>query len=268
MNRELAESSGDLVGAPTWRSLIGIPLAFAVVAVLCLGGPERPWMPPTISSPLGTDEFGRDVLGTAIVSAGLSLSKGLAMMGATMLLGLLAAEVITLSRSSVLSESVRVLTRVVESIPVVFWVLIVVIVLKEHRTLVAGVAFTLVVLPSATTIIAGELLRLRHTPFVEAAYLLGVPEKRVLVHYILPSTAPVLLPFAIQILGGAVAVDGAVGVIGLGSRVDLDLGVFLIRGKENFLLHPQILTIGIGMYVVIYLYLIRVTSMWRRGDDE
>ena len=156
----------------------------------------------------------------------------------------------------------------VESIPVVLWVLIVVIVLKEHRPVVAGVTFTIVVLPSAITIIAGELLRLRHVPFVEAAYLLGVPEARVLLRYILPNARAVLLPFALQILGGAVAIDGAIGVIGLGSRMDQDLGVFLIRGAENFSLHPQILLVAIAMYAAIYLYLLKLPQSWVLTRDR
>ena len=256
--------------SPTWRAifrLFGLPLVLALLALLCAGSLAPPWSSPTLANPLGTDEFGRDVLSTAIIAAGLSLSKGLAMTGTTLVLGILAAECVTLARSAVLSEAIRLLARVIESIPVVLWVLIVVIVLKEHRSIVAGIAFTLVVLPSAITLVAGELLRLRHIPFVEAAYLLGVRESRVLLRYILPNATAVLLPFAVQILGGAVAVDGAIGVIGLGSRLDQDLGVFLIRGKENFLLHPQILIIAIAMYAAIYLHLLTLSQFWvRRGE--
>ncbi len=253
-----------------WRVMVGVfgvPLFLAILALLCAADSGQPWSSPTIFHPLGCDEFGRDVLSTAIVAAGLSLSKGLAMTSAILILGLLSAEFVTLVRSSALSEAIRLIARVIESIPVVLWVLIVVIILKEHRSIVAGVAFTLVVLPSAITIIAGELLRLRHTPFVEAAYLMGVPESRVLLRHILPNTGAVLLPFAVQILGGAVAVAGAIGVIGLGSRLDQDLGVFLIRGKENFLLHPQILLVAIAMYIAIYLYLLKLSQFWVRRDE-
>lgn len=249
--------------------LLGVPLILAIIAVLCAGSLEKPWSSPTLANPLGTDEFGRDVLSTAIVAAGFSLLKGLVMTGTTLILGLLAAEFATLARSAVLSGAIRMLARVIESIPVVFWVLVVVIVLREYRSIVAIVAFTLVVLPSAITIIAGELLRLRHVPFVEAAYLLGVPEPRVLFRHILPGASAVLLPFAVQILGGAIAVDGAIGVIGLGSRLDQDLGVFLIRGKENFQLHPQILLVAIAMYATVYLYLLQLSRLWPpRGTDE
>lgn len=248
--------------------VFGVPLFLAIIALLCAGSVAQPWSSPTLANPLGTDEFGRDVLSTAIIAAGLSLSKGLAMTGTTLILGLLAAELVTLARSAALSGAIRLLARVIESIPVVFWVLIVVIVLKEHRSIVAGVAFTLVVLPSAITIISGELLRLRHIPFVEAAYLLGVPESRVLFRYILPGARAVLLPFAVQILGGAVAVDGAIGVIGLGSRLDQDLGVFLIRGKENFQLHPQILLVAIAMYATIYLYLLKLSQFWEQSGER
>lgn len=270
MTVNFSHKDSNFVRMLKWRvmlGVVGVPLLLAILALLCAASSGQPWSTPTLANPLGTDEFGRDVLSTAIIAAGLSLSKGLAMMSAALILGLLAAELITLARSELLSETIRLIARVIESIPVVMWVLIVVILLTEHRSIVAGVAFTLVVLPSAITIISGELLRLRHTPFVEAAYLLGVPELHVLLRHILPNTVAVLLPFAVQILGGAVAVDGAIGVIGLGSRMDQDLGVFLIRGKENFLLHPQILLVAIAMYATIYLYLLKLSQLWLQRDE-
>lgn len=255
---------------PMWRAVlgvIGLPLLLAMLALMCANSSEQPWSSPTLANPLGTDEFGRSVLSTAIVAAGLSFSKGLAMVSTIIFLGLLAAEFVTLVRSTILSDAIRLLARVIESIPVFLWVLIVVITLKEHRSIVAGVAFTLIVLPSAITIISGELLRLRHAPFIEAAYLLGVPESRVLFRYILPNALAILLPFSVQILGGAIAVDGAIGVIGLGSRMDQDLGVFLIRGKENFMLHPQILLVAMAMYAAIYLYLLKLSRFWVRKNE-
>lgn len=270
MTEDSSHNDPSFVSTLNWRvmlGVVGVPLLLGLIALLCTTGSEQPWSTPTLANPLGTDEFGRDVLSTAIMAAGLSLSKGLAMMSTTLILGLLAAELITLVSSALLSETIRLMARVIESIPVVMWVLIVVILLKEHRSIVAGVAFTLVVLPSAVTIISGELLRLRHTPFVEAAYLLGVPELHVLLRHILPNAVAVLLPYAVQILGGAVAVDGAIGVIGLGSRMDQDLGVFLIRGKENFMLHPQILLVAIVMYASIYFYLLKLSQLWLRRDE-
>ena len=100
---------------------------------------------------------------------------------------------------------------------------------------------------------------------MEAAYSLGASELRVLARYILPNAASVLVPFTGQILGAAIAVDGAIGVIGLGNRSDLDLGVFLLRGKETFGLHPQVLVLALGLYGLLYLYLLAVVRTLQAG---
>lgn len=254
----MSRPPGNRQGSRAWFALgvLAPPLLLLAVAWLTADANGATWAPSSLAHPLGTDEFGRDILYTAIAAAGLSLAKGLAMTGAVLLLGFIVAEAITLAPSTVLSATVRTITRIVESVPVVMWVLVVVATLDQHRSLVAGIAFTLVVLPSATSIIAGELLRIRHAPFVEAAYLLGVSEPKVLLRHILPGMRSVLVPFAIQVLGAAVAIEGAIGVIGLGSRQDLDLGMFLIRGKENFQLHPHLLVVAIAMYAAIYAYLL------------
>lgn len=216
----------------------------------------EPWDAASLFHPMGTDEFGRDVLATVIAAAGLSLLKGLAITAMTLLSAVAVAELITLRRSAAFSVSVRLSASIIESIPIVLWVLILIIAMPGPRLVVTGAAFCLVVLPIAAYLLAGEFFRLRSTAYVEAAYQLGAGEIRVLLKYMLPNATAVVVPFAIQTLGAAIAVDGAIGVIGLGNRSDLDLGIFLLRGKENFFLHPQILLISITAYGFLYGYIV------------
>jgi ABC-type dipeptide/oligopeptide/nickel transport system permease subunit len=236
-------------------ALLLVPLLLAAAAGLFALGASETWSVPSILDPLGTDEFGRDLLATAIVATGLSFAKGAALTMLVLCVGLLIAEGMTLARSEAASVAVTVVARILESVPTVLWVVVIVVLLKEQRVIVAAVAFVTIVAPSAATLMAGELQRLRRLPFIESAYLMGVSEGRILLRHVLPHAGPILLPFAIQVLGGAIAIDGAIGVLGLGSRSDLDLGVFLVRGKENFPLHPQVLWIGILMYGAVYAYL-------------
>lgn len=239
-----------------WTQLLLPPLVGFTLFYLFSGEPGDPWAPPGFSHPLGTDEFARDVLATALAATGLSLLKGIAMTAATLVIAIVCAELATLRSSSAFSVVVRASASIIESVPVVLWVLIVLIVVTGPRLVVVGVAFTFVLLPSATHLLSGEFLRLREALYVEAAYLLGASELRVLARYILPNATAVLLPFAVQVLGTAIAVDGAIGVIGLGNRSDLDLGIFLLRGKESFFLHPQILGVALLMYALVYGYLV------------
>ena len=247
------------------------PCVGAVLFYAFWSAPGAQWVPASAVHPLGTDEFGRDLLAAVFAAAGLSLLKGLAITAAALAASIAATELVTLRPRSGLAAAVRLSANIVESVPVVLWIFIVVIVIPGPRFLVVALAFCLVVLPIATQLLSGEFFRLRATPYVEAAYHLGAGEARVLARYILPNAAAVIVPFGVQILGAAIAVDGAIGVIGLGSRSDLDLGIFLLRGKENFFLHPQVLIVAVIAYGLLYAYLMwagaACAQIWQRSTD-
>lgn len=232
------------------------PAVVLVLIFMFWSATDTQWAPPSMHHPLGTDEFGRDLFASVLSAGGISLVKGIAITAATLAVSVVVAELITIRHSSAAAAVVRGGASVVESVPIVLWVFIAIISVPGPRIVVVGVAFGLVVMPIAAHLFAGEFFRLRGTPFVEAAYHLGAGELRVVARYILPNAISVLLPFAVQVLGAAIAVDGAIGVIGLGNRSDLDLGIFLLRGKENFFLHPQIFIVAIMMYAALYAYLL------------
>lgn len=223
------------------------------------------WLPPSIVHPLGTDEFGRDLLANVILSTGLSALKGLGLAVLAVAFAGLVAYYAVVRGSRTVTVLLRGMTNVVESIPVLLWILVAVIAIKEPRFLVVALAFSIAALPAVSTVIAGELERLVHTPFMEAARMLGVREVRLLSHYILPNAAAVLAPLMIQVLGAAIAVDGAIGVLGMGNRSQPDLGIMLLRGKENFIDHPKILGLGLVMIVALYAYLIWVERCYERS---
>ncbi len=249
----------------TVRKLLFPLLIGLVLCWVFFGVSDMPWAGFSLRHPLGTDEFGRDVLATVLAAAGFSLAKGVLITLVTLAAAVIAAELVTLRYSPAASILIRTAANIVESVPVVLWVFIAIIAVQGPRLIVVGSAFALVVFPIATHVLAGEFLRLRSAFYVESAYLLGAGELRVLIRYILPNAMAVLLPFALQILGAAIAVDGAFGVIGLGNRSNLDLGVFLLRGKENFLQHPQILIVTLVMYALVYGYIIEAGKIIGQG---
>lgn len=243
-------------------------LVFLLLYAVFSGSPDTQWLPPGIEHPLGTDEFGRDILSITLAATAYSLIKGLFMTAVTMTLALFLAEIITLCSSKFSAFIVKLSANIIDSVPAVLWVMIMIIVIPSPRFAVVTLAFSLVSLPFALNIISGEFLRLRSQPFVESAYLLGLSEPRILLRYLLPNMIEVLKPYTIQLLGIAIAIDGAIGVIGLGNRSDLDLGIFLLRGKEHFILHPQLLLAALTMYVIMYSYLVLSSGIAKRISDD
>lgn len=213
---------------------------------------SSPWQTASLVAPLGYDEFSRNLVATLVAATLMSIAKALLIATTLFLLALAVGQFISLTRHRVLSSILQFLVDTIESIPAMLWVLAIFAALREPRLLLVGLVFGLITLPTAIGLTVAEIDRLRKEPFVEVAYSLGLSEWTVALRHILPNTTAVLLPFAMQVAGAALAVDGAVGIVGLGNRSDMDLGVFLLRGKENFNLHPILMISTLIAYALIY----------------
>jgi peptide/nickel transport system permease protein len=227
-------------------------LAAAIGGALAAIDPGSSWAPASLSAPLGFDEFGRNLLLTLAAAGLLSLTKAAVITSIILGLALAAGQVLSRSARAGVGRGLQLLVDSVEAVPPVLWVLAIFAALREPRLALVGIAFGLVTLPTAIALTAGEIRRLRHEPFVEFAYGLGLSEWQVTWRHLLPNAMAVLSPFAFQVIGVALAVDGAVGIIGMGSRTELDLGAFLLRGQENFVLQPQLMIATLAFYVAIY----------------
>lgn len=242
-----------------WIKYLLPPLLISTIALLSWGaspvgqvGDAQQWM--------GADEFGRNAWSVLASAVLFSLGKGAAITAAIALVASLLAYLASRDEYPRALLVLRGLCAIVESVPLVLWIVIVVVSVPGPRLGVTLAAFGILALPSVTQIFVGEFRRLRAAPFVEAAYLLGIREIRVFSRYILPAALPVLAPLLIQILGSAIAIDGAIGVFGLGNRSDIDLGVLLLRGKEQFITRPDYMISALGAYAALYLYLIWLSS--------
>jgi len=243
---------------------LGAASALLLTAALSPPVAERRWAAPTLSGPLGYDELGRNIITTLASAALLSLGKATLITAVVLLIAFVLGHFLSRSPHRYLGAGLQLVVNAVESVPPVLWVIAIFAALREPRLALVGLAFGLVTLPAAIALAAGEIRRLRHEPFVETAYGLGLSEWLVTWRHLLPNAAAVLLPFGFQVIGAALAVDGAVGIVGLGSRIDLDLGAFLLRGQENFQQHPALLIATLAVYLAIYAALSAALSRFGR----
>jgi ABC-type dipeptide/oligopeptide/nickel transport system permease subunit len=201
---------------------------------------------------LGVDEFERSIAVTVVAALGLSALKGLMISSLVLLLATTLATIGTRAGMTWVRQIVSLLNNLVDSIPSLLWVLVVVVAITQPRGLVPVIAFAVVVLPSVSRTIIAEVSRVSSQDFVLAARCIGTSERRILFRHILPNSVSVLIPLSMQVLGGAIAIDGAIGLLGMGNRTDLNLGTFLVRGKEQFLFAPSLFAISLTAYVLLF----------------
>lgn len=238
------------------KVLIGLPL-LALAAFLWFGlEPVESWISYSWQHPLGTDEFGRDFLAVLIGAMGLSLSKAVIITLIAIIISTVIAYLAIYFQNKVVEGFFRGIVIVVESCPILLWVFVVIIAFSRLPAVIAvTVAFIIAATPFVSNVIAGELERLWKADYVRAARILGIGEWRILMSYILPNAVSVLIPVALNVLGAALTVSGAIGILGMGNRSELDLGILLLRGKENVLQNPTILIVTVMTFIGIYIYI-------------
>lgn len=244
-----------------------IPLLVIVLATLFFQDGVAPWDGGTLSHPLGTDEFGRDMLGALCVAVLNSAWKGglLALLAVTV--GLLVAYGIAMIESIIISRFVILTTLIIESVPLLLWIMAMIIALPL-RNVVLMLAFSIGTMPMVSRAAAGEMNRLKGVPFIEAARLYGASKIYCTVRHILPNSIPVLGPLFVQLIGAGAAADGVFGLIGLGNRMSLDIGTLLLRGKENALLHPQLLALAILSVASLFCFLWYISFQIGRSNTS
>jgi peptide/nickel transport system permease protein len=221
------------VRRPGWRTirpsrgLVGLAIVL-VLTVLALLAPSLPLPSPTGSEltarlqppdfagghPFGTDQLGRDLLSRVVFGARISLAVGFTTVflagGIGVLLGLVAGY---------FGGWVdNVIMRLVD-------------VLLAFPFLVLAIALVAVLRPSLLTVIVvlslwgwlayarltrGVTLSLREKEFVEAARVVGAPDRRILLRHILPNILPSVLVLATFQVAQMMVAESALSFLGLG----------------------------------------------------
>jgi peptide/nickel transport system permease protein len=209
------------LGAAANVALVGLGLVVALILVgpfvytkspTLVTGSER-LKPPSPEHPLGTDQFGREVL--ARVMAGGQQSLRVA--GLTMMLTVLAGSALGL-----VAGYVRALDDVLMRISDAFLALpavILAIALMAVREPSEGnvvVALVVVYTPRMARLVRGKALLIREMPYVEAVNALGARLSRVLGRHVLPNAMPEIIVQGSFIFGYAILDEATLSFLGVG----------------------------------------------------
>ncbi|MCI4360510.1 MAG: ABC transporter permease [Thermoplasmata archaeon] len=171
---------------------------------------------------LGTDNLGRDIFSNVMLALPLDLGIGFAIAGSALLLGgalgLIAGFYDTPGTVfGWLSVSIMRVTDIFLSFPSL------ILALALTRVLGLGVgptvlAITLTWWPFYVRLVRGEVLAVKHRPYVNAARAAGVTENRILLRHVLRTVLePVIVYFTLDI-GTVLVTYSTIGFIGVASK--------------------------------------------------
>ena len=185
----------------------------------------------TTASPLGRDEFGRDVLARLIWGARTSLSVAFAaatiagLLGTT--LGLIGGWFRGLAAVLALGGA-----EIILCFPPILLALLVVTLLGPSATtliLVLSVLF----LPGFARVTRAEVLAVKAQDYVEAAHAIGANTPRILVRTVLPNVAgPILVQLSLAV-AAALVLESGLSFLGLGVVPPAPSWGLMIRGART-----------------------------------
>ena len=208
--------------ALTGALLVGL---FALVALvgpaLAPHGPTEQFsqdrlQAPSTAYPLGTDEFGRDILSRLLHGARISFQVGAIAVGIAGLvgigLGLLAGYL-----GGWVDNVLILLMDVIFAFPAILLAIAIISLLGNSLTN-AMIAIAVVYAPTFMRVVRGAVLGVRHTAYVEAAVSLGAGTPRILSHHVFPNiTAPLIVHASLN-FAFAVLAEASLAFLGLGNK--------------------------------------------------
>jgi peptide/nickel transport system permease protein len=87
---------------------------------------------------------------------------------------------------------------------------------SEYRIYIIMLMLSLIGWPGLARLVRGQVLSLREQPFIQAAQILGLSDKRKIFYHLIPNIFPLLLVVATLNVAGAILSESALSYLGLG----------------------------------------------------
>jgi peptide/nickel transport system permease protein len=240
--------------------VVGLVLLLLALIVM-IGGPAlAPYDPeafhaafrfrgPSLQFPLGTDQFGRDLLSRVLSGARFTILFGLAATGLGGLVGVTIG-LISGYRGGLLDEVAMRLVEAFLSIPSLLFAVLILTVLGGG-TLNGILAVAITIAPPMARITRAVTLAVRERDFVSAAMTRGESTWFILLYEIMPNlAAPIVVEATIRI-AFAIMAGATLSFLGLGARPPASDWGLMIADARSIMQRNPWLVIGPGAGIAI-----------------
>ena len=226
--------------------------------------PDRVLLPiGSPGSPLGTDAFGRDVLGRLVAGIPVSIAAGVLPATAGMVLGV-AIGLLSATLGGLVDRLIMAIMDVLLAFPFILIAILAVAVLGPSLRN-AMIAVTLAILPRNARIIRAEALSLRERDFVVAAKLSGAGPATVLWRHLLRNVLPTALIVGSTEVGTMIASTSGLSFLGLGVQPpDVDWGSLIADGSHYITTAPQLALMPILLLATVTLVFVALADDLRK----
>lgn len=203
---------------------------------------------------LGTDPLGRDLLQRILVGGRLSLAVGLCATLVAVGIGVFYGGIAGYVGGRIDSLMMRFVDAVY-AIPFVIFVILLVMIFDRNLLLLFA-AIGAVEWLTMARIVRGQVMALKHRPFVEAARVSGASPARILCHHILPNCIGVIIVYATLTVPTVILLESVLSFLGLGvPPPSASWGVLIEEGAERVRTDPWLLIAPASFFAITLLAL-------------
>lgn len=246
--------------SPNYFWTIGLAISVLMAVLILVGYVWTPYNPtemsgrekflgPCLTHPLGTDNFGRDLLSRIMEGAGSTFFIALCVI----LIGGIIGTIIGCLTGYFGGMADVALMRICDAItafPSILLALVLIAVIgmgKYQVILILGILF----IPSFARVVRGEVAKQRNLNYVQAARLMGAGHMRIIFLHILPNTVQVLLPILAIGFNNAVLAEASMSYLGVGVLPpDASLGRMLSE-SQTYLAKAPWYALFTGLTIVL-----------------
>lgn len=205
---------------------------------------------PCAEYPLGTDNFGRDILFRLLYATRYSLSVGFVAVVVALVLGLVFGSVAGYYVGKPIDNIIMRFLDILHAIPsLLLGIVLVTAIGASTATLMIAVGVAAV--PNLARTVRAAVLSTCNEEYIESARAIGVPEWKIIIKHVLPNClSPIIVQFTLRI-GSSIIAASSLSFLGLGVPAPApEWGGMLSSGRQ-FLRGSSYMTLFPGLAIMI-----------------
>ncbi|MFF0159176.1 ABC transporter permease [Streptomyces sp. NPDC005263] len=192
--------------------------------------PGQPMEGPSGEFPLGTDRFGRDLLGLLVWGSRVSLLVGLLAAVLSVAIGTLVGVTAGHFKGAYATVLMRVTDWFLVMPTLVLAIALATVMSRSLGTVVLAIGVTS--WPTTARLVRAQTLAVESRPYIERAKALGGGHWHVMSRHVLPNVMPLVLAQATLMVSAAILAEATLAFLGLGDPTVVSWGGLLQEARE------------------------------------